>query len=183
MKRLLTGLAVISVAAVWMIGSWYFFNSIGVGIQGLSTPAFADVSKTGSKDETPAGDHCWGHCEHWKHHHGMHHLWKKLNLTDAQKKQVHTIIAEEREKIKPLVQQLKAGRDQLNALRNSGPFDEAKVRSIAKGQADTLIELIVVKERMKSRIYGLLTPEQRVKAEQIRESWKSRHEKECKHKD
>ena len=75
--------------------------------------------------------------------------------------------------MKPLVQQLKAGRDQLDALRKSGPFDEAKVRSIAKGQADTLIELIVAKERMKSRIYAVLTPEQRTKAEELRESWKS----------
>lgn len=92
MKRVLTGLAVVSVAAIWMIGSWYFFNSIGTGTQGLTTPAFADVSKPGSKDETPAQGHCG---KHWKGHHG---LLKKLNLTDAQKDQVHSIVKEEREK-------------------------------------------------------------------------------------
>ena len=50
MKRLLTGFTITLVAAVWMIGSWFFFNSIAVGDQGSATPAVADVSKTGPQD-------------------------------------------------------------------------------------------------------------------------------------
>ena len=167
MKRLLTGLTITLVAAVWMVGSCFFFNSIAVGAQ----------------DTGGARGKCG---EHWKHrhwgHHGHHHLWKKLNLTDAQKKEMFSIRLEERAKIKPLFQQLKAGRDQLRALPK-GQFDEAKVRSIAKGQADTIADMIVAKERMKSRIYTVLTPEQRTKIEQMHEKWKSRHEKEQKEKD
>ena len=191
MKKIFTGFAVTLVAAVWMAGSWFFFNSIAVGAQGSATPAVADVSKIGPKDESAAEGHCgehwkhrhWGRHGHWKGCHWRHRLWKKLKVTDAQKTQIHTIISEERAKMKPLFQQLKAGRDQLNALRKSGPFDEAKVRSIAKGQADTLIEMIVVKERMKSRIFAVLTPEQRAKAQELRESWKARHGKKPEHKD
>jgi len=167
MKRLLTGFTITLVAAVWMMGSCFFFNSIAVGAQ----------------DTGGARGKCG---EHWKHrhwgHHGHHHLWKKLNLTDAQKKEMFSIRLEERAKIKPLFQQLKAGRDQLRALPK-GQFDEAKVRSIAKGQADTIADMIVAKERMKSRMYAVLTPEQRTKVEQMREKWKSHHEKEQKHKD
>jgi protein CpxP len=106
---------------------------------------------------------------------------EKLNLTDAQKNQMHSIMTEERPKIKPLVQNLKEGRDQLRTLRKSGQFDEAKVRAIAKGQADIRTELIVEKERVKSKIYAILTPEQRAQAEQMRESWKARHGEEPKH--
>lgn len=180
MKRILTVFTVTLVAAVWMTGSWFFFNSIAVGAQGSATPAVTDTGKTDTKGEAAAEGHCGMHCKHWKHHHGHHghhHLWKKLHLTDAQKTQIHTIISEERAKMKPLVQQLKAGRDQLIALRKSGPFDEAKVRAIAKGQADTLIELIVARESMKSKIFAVLTPEQRTKAQELRESWKARHGK------
>jgi Spy/CpxP family protein refolding chaperone len=179
MKKLLTGFAVTLVAVVWMLGSWFFFNSVAVGTQGSATPAFADVSKGDPQDTGAAEGKCG---EHWKHshwaHHGHHHWWKKLNLTDAQKKEMFSIRLEERAKMKPLVQKLKAVREQLRALPKSGLFDEAKVRPIAKGQADTIIELIVAKERMKSRMYAVLTPEQRAKAEQMREKWKSRHEKE-----
>ncbi len=186
MKRLLTGFTITLVAAVWMIGSWFFFNSIASGAQGSATPAVADVSKTGPQDTGAAKCECghhWKHCHgHWKHHHGHHHFWKKLNLTDAQKKEMFSIRLEERAKIKPLVQKLKEGRDQLRALPK-GQFDEAKVRAIAKGQADTITELIVEKQRMKSRIYAVLTPEQRAKVEQMREKWQSRHDKEPKHKD
>ena len=183
MKRLLTGFTITLVAAVWMIGSWFFFNSIAVGGSGSATPAVADVSKTGSQDT--GADECeCGH--HWKHHHwgrhGHHHLWKKLHLTDAQKKEMFSIRLEERAKMKPIVQKLKAGFNQLRALPK-GQFDEAKVRAIAKGQADIITELIVEKQRMKSRIYAVLTQEQRTKVEQMREKWKSRHEKEQKHKD
>ena len=165
MKRLMTILAVVLVAAVWMIGSWLFFNSIAAGAEGSGTPAVADTNKANSKEQSEAGKHF----EHSKGHR-RHGSLKELNLTDAQKQQIKAIREEERSKMKPLVQQIKAGRDQLNAFIKSGPFDEAKVRSIAKGQADALTELIVARERMKSRIHALLTPEQRAKAEELSES-------------
>ena len=177
MKRLLTGFAVTLAAVVWVTGSWFFFNSIAAGTQGSGTAAAAEVNKGDPQDTGAAKGECRGHWKHHHGHHGHHHLWKKLHLTDAQKTQIHTIISEERAKMKPLVQQLKAGRDQLIALRKSGPFDEAKVRAIAKGQADTLIELIVARESMKSKIFAVLTPEQRTKAQELRESWKARHGK------
>jgi Spy/CpxP family protein refolding chaperone len=163
MKRLLTGFTVALVAAVWMLGSSFFFNSIAAGAQ-----------------DTGAAKCMCG--KHWKGHHGHHHLWKKLNLTDAQKKEMFSIRLDARAKVKPLVQKLKEGREQLRALPK-GQFDEAKVRSIAKGQADTLVQIIVEKERMKSMMYAVLTPEQRAKAEQMREKWKARHGKEAEHKD
>lgn len=36
---------------------------------------------------------------------------------------------------------------------------------------------------MKTRIYALLTPEQRAKAQELRESWKAQHEKKPAKKD
>jgi periplasmic protein CpxP/Spy len=180
MKRLLTGFAITLVAVVWMTGSWFFFNSIAIGAPGSATPAVADTGMTGPKDKAAGEGH---HGGHWKHCRGHHRFWKKLHLTDAQKKEMFSIRLEERAKMKPLVQQLKAGRDQFDALRMSGPFDEAKVRSIAKGQADTLTELIVTRQRMKSRMYAVLTPEQKTKAQKLHESWKARHEKEHMEKD
>lgn len=180
MKRLLTGFAITLVAVAWVVGSWFFFNSIAVGAEGSGTPAVAESSPGGQQDTGADHEKCWGH---GKHHGGHHRLFKELNLTDAQKNQVKSIMTEGRAKIKPLAQKLKDGRDQLRALRKAGQFDEAKVRTIAKGQADILTDMIVEKERMQSRIYAVLTPEQRAKAEQIRESWKAQHEEHSKHKE
>ncbi len=159
------------IVTVWMAGSWIFFNSTAVGAQESDTPAVADSQKSASPDS--AMDR--GRDGHFKGRHGRHHkFFKKLNLSDAQKKQIRSIRDEERANMRPLKQKLREGRNELSDLRKSGPFDEPKVRAIAKGQADTLTDLIVAKERMKSRIYDVLTPDQRAKAEKMRESWKSR---------
>jgi len=64
-----------------------------------------------------------------------------------------------------------------------GQFDEAKVRTIAKGQTDIRTEMIVTKERMKSRMYAVLTPEQQAKAEKLREAWKTLHADGPRHND
>ena len=56
MKKLFTVFAVTLVAAVWMTGSWLFFNSIAAGAQGSATAAVADADKAAPKDEAPLKD-------------------------------------------------------------------------------------------------------------------------------
>jgi Spy/CpxP family protein refolding chaperone len=181
MKKVLTGFAVTFVAAVWMVGSWFFFNSIAAGAQGTNTPSVGNVEKSAPHDrDAEGGCGCGGH---WKHHRGHHSFWKKLNLTDPQKKEMFSIKLEERAKMKPLIEKLKAGRDQLRTLGMNAQFDEAKVQAAAKGQSDIITQLIVEKVRMKSRMFAVLTPEQRAKAEQMRETCKAHHEKGPKHED
>lgn len=150
---MLTGLTITLVAAVWMIGSSFLFGPVAMGT------------------ECGCGHHQRGH---WGHH---HHFGEMLNLTDNQKKEMFSIKLDERAKIKPLFQSLKGAREQLGALVRSGKFDEAKVRAIANSQAATIANLIVEKTRMRSRMYAVLTPEQRTKMEKMRESWKACHAK------
>jgi len=96
------------------------------------------------------------------------HLSRQLDLTDAQRTQVKTILEAERPKVAPLLTEVAQNRQQLHELTASGKFDEAQVRSIASRQAQAMTELIVEKERVKSKIYNeVLTPEQRTKADQM----------------
>jgi Spy/CpxP family protein refolding chaperone len=94
---------------------------------------------------------------------------RRLDLTDTQKGQIHLIFTNERPVIELHLRQLMKDREALQAVAGHGPFDEAAVRAIAARQAQTLAELIVEKERIKSDVYGLLTPEQRAKADQMRQ--------------
>lgn len=159
MRRLLTGFTITLVAAAWMIGSSFLFGSVALGAEG----------GCGHR-----------HGGHWRHHHCF---GKMLNLTDNQKKEMFSIRLDERAKIKPLFQSLKAGREQLGALVRGGKFDEAKVQTIAKSQAAVIAQIIVEKTRMRSRMFAVLTPEQRAKLDKMRESWKARHAKEHQQKD
>lgn len=104
----------------------------------------------------------------------MARIAEHLDLTGAQKTEIKSIISAERPLVEPLVRQLAATRKQLRNVSKNGNFDEAQVRSLASQQAQTVAELIVAKERVKSKIYNVLTPEQRAKAEKLRTRFESR---------
>jgi periplasmic protein CpxP/Spy len=100
--------------------------------------------------------------------HMVRHMSRRLDLSDAQQTQVRSILEAERPNVQPLVQQLLEGRRQMAAAEKDG-FDEAKVRTIAAQQAQNITELIVIKERVQSKVYQVLTPEQRTKFDQMRQ--------------
>jgi Spy/CpxP family protein refolding chaperone len=102
-------------------------------------------------------------------------LTKQLDLTAAQQTQVRSILETERPKVSPLLADVAKNRQQLHDSTAGGKFDEAQVRLIAAQQAQTMTELMVEKERVKSKIYNeVLTAEQRTKADQMIERMKER---------
>ena len=113
------------------------------------------------------GQHGWGF--HGPGRFPAAFIAHELNLTDAQKTQIKGIWNAERPKITPLLHELVNGCDQLSSANTNGDFDEAKTRAIADKQATTVSQLFVERERLISAIYNdVLTPEQRVKADQLR---------------
>lgn len=92
-----------------------------------------------------------------------------LNLTEAQKAQIKAILEAERPKVQPVIAQALATRQTLLAATDNGQFNETQVAGIAEQQGRNVAALIVEKERVKSQIYAVLTPEQRAKIEQLRE--------------
>jgi Spy/CpxP family protein refolding chaperone len=73
------------------------------------------------------------------------------------------ILTKEKPTIRPLIQQLAQGHQQLAAFEQAGAFDEAKVRTIASQQSQTMTELMVQKARIKSELMTVLTPDQKDK--------------------
>jgi Spy/CpxP family protein refolding chaperone len=96
----------------------------------------------------------------------LKHMAKQLNLTDAQQTQIKSIMADGKTRTKPLVQQLRQNEQAENANIN-GNFDANEARAFAGKQAQIMTDLIVEKQRTKSQIYAVLTPEQRQKALQL----------------
>ena len=118
---------------------------------GLATTAFAQHRGMG-----------FGRNNGWM----LKHMTKQLNLTEAQQTQIKGILADEKTKIKPMMQQLRQNEQAENANVN-GSFDENQARTFANKQAQLMTDLIVEKERMRSQVYAVLTPEQRQKALQL----------------
>jgi len=103
---------------------------------------------------------------------GRHMGWiaRKLDLTDAQKTQIQSLIQAERPNFQPLVKQLAANHQQMLVATRGGSFDEAQVRTLATQQAQTMADLMVIRERVISKVYNtVLTSDQKTKADALRQ--------------
>jgi len=113
---------------------------------------------------------------HGFRHGGMlNHMTKQLNLTEAQQTQIKSIMADGRSKTKPLMQQMRQNQKAQNAAMN-GTFDEAQARAFANKQAQIMSDLMVERQRTKSQIYSVLTPDQRQKALQLMQQHEQRRQ-------
>jgi Spy/CpxP family protein refolding chaperone len=111
-------------------------------------------------------------------HHGgwmLKRMTKQLNLTDAQQTQIKGIMASEKTRIKPLMQQMRQNEQAQNASTN-GTFDENQTRAFAGKQAQIMTDLIVEKQRMRSEVFAVLTLEQRQKAQQLMQERQQRRQ-------
>jgi Spy/CpxP family protein refolding chaperone len=140
------------IAIGWFILTWMLFDAMPSLAQDSSSSDMAVDSDAGQPP----------------HQGGIFRLiMQRLNLTDDQKNQILSILADERSSLKPLIQQLKAGKEQLRSLTADGTFNEDQVRAFATQQAGTIADLIVVKQRVKSKVFGVLTPDQRAEARKM----------------
>src|ERR1041385_3573449 len=71
----------------------------------------------------------------------LKHMTKQLNLTEAQQTQIKGIMASEKTKIKPMMQQLRQNQQAEDANMN-GSFDENQARAFANNQAHQITDLI-----------------------------------------
>jgi protein CpxP len=97
----------------------------------------------------------------------VEHISRELNLTDAQKEQVKSIFDAQRSTEDERHAKLEDIRKQIDAATANGQFDETAVRTLANQQAQLMADEIVDHARIHSKIYGLLTAEQRTKADQM----------------
>jgi periplasmic protein CpxP/Spy len=107
------------------------------------------------------------------HRHGgqMGYMFKKLNLTDAQKAQVKSIMQANRATNRPLMQQMAQNRLAMLTATSNGAFDQAKVTALATQQAQLMAQMAVQRETIQHQIYTqVLTPEQQATANQMRQN-------------
>lgn len=101
----------------------------------------------------------------------IHRVERELNITDAQRMQIKTILQTEKPTILALAERARQERMQLASRQT---FDEPYVRSFAQQHESTVEDALVEREKVRTEIGQVLTPEQQQKAEQIREDLRSR---------
>ena len=96
------------------------------------------------------------------------HMTQALGLSADQAAQIKSIFEAERTANEPNAQKMRDIGDQIRAAGANGQFDEATVRTLARQQADLMVEQIVSRERSRAAVYAVLTPEQRTKFDSMR---------------
>lgn len=107
---------------------------------------------------------------------GFESMAARLNLTEAQQQQAKSIFENARASSKPLMEQLRQVRQELSeAAKANRPSSEIEV--LASRQGDLRGQLTAMHTQAFASFYATLTPEQKEKAEQLRnerKNWKGR---------
>ena len=100
--------------------------------------------------------------------------FRNLDLSDAQKAQMKQIRESHGQSLRPLMEQIRAKRQELRQAREGSTFNEAlatqKLTEIAPLEAKLQAEHF----RLRQEMMSVLTPEQKTKLEQSREQFKSK---------
>ncbi len=103
-------------------------------------------------------------------HERMERIARELNLTDAQKAQIKTMMQAQRATMQPLMQQMAQNRLAMMNATAGGAFDQAKVQAIANQQSQVEAQLEVQRASIHSQIYNqVLTADQKAKADEMQQ--------------
>jgi len=103
----------------------------------------------------------------------LERMAQSLNLTDSQKEQARTIFQEARQSAQPIRQELRQNREKLTAAVKAGK-GEAEIQKLAGEQGRLWGQLVAIQTESSAKFYQILTPEQRIKADQIDEQFKQK---------
>jgi len=133
-------------------------------VAALAVMLGAAIAKSQTTDTTPPPA---GHAHRYAMRGAMMGFpFKQLDLTDAQRSQVKTVMHKEHAAMKPLMQQLHQMNQELKQY-SEGTYEEAKVQALVSQQAQTLVQMKVQETRIHNELFQLLTPEQQSKMKEI----------------
>jgi Spy/CpxP family protein refolding chaperone len=126
-------------------------------------------SADASPSATTEGQHQW-HARH-------HDFWKALNLTDAQRQQLHQMLQNDKSANKSLLVNLVNAQKALHEAIAKNPNDETTIRSLSATVGTARTELTVARAKIRSQLIAILTPEQKDKLAQLDQKRENRFQK------
>lgn len=118
-------------------------------------------------------NHEWRPGSSMRGHFDVDRVAQALNLTDAQKAQAQTIFQQAKMSAEPIRQELRQNREKLSAAAKMSN-NEADIQKLATEQGRLLGKLIAIHTEARAKFYQMLTPEQRVKDDQLRQQMREK---------
>lgn len=101
-------------------------------------------------------------------------MFRNLDLTDAQKAQMKQIRETHSQTLRPLMQQIRAKRQEMRQASANGAFDEATVTQKLNEIAPLEAKLMGEEFRTHQEMMAVLTPDQKTKLDQLRAQQKAK---------
>lgn len=140
----------------------------------VAVVVIAGIAIAGAQAHRAWGRHGWGRWG-WRGPAAMGYVSHELNLSQAQRKQVRSLWEAEKPTVSSLVAEFASEDKEMDEATAGGNLDQAKVQEIAAREGTTVSKLLVQRARLESKIYStVLTPEQRTKADKMKERWHDR---------
>jgi Spy/CpxP family protein refolding chaperone len=102
----------------------------------------------------------------------MDNIAQKLNLTDAQKQEFHTIFQQAHQKAMPVREELRTNREALAAAVKADR--SADIQQLATARGKLVGQITAIYSEAGAKFYQTLTPEQRTKYDQMRLDFRQR---------
>jgi protein CpxP len=99
-------------------------------------------------------------------------MMQALNLTDDQKAQAKSIFQQARQSAQPVREQLKQNREALAAAVKVN--DTAQIQTLSTQQGNLRGQLLAIHSEAMAKFYSTLTPDQKAKADQMRQRIRQR---------
>ena len=99
---------------------------------------------------------------------GPMRVLRQLDLSDEQRAQVRQVLESHREELRAVGQKLRAARRAQAEAATAAQFDEQAVRTRAAELAAVSADAAVLRARVHSEVFAVLTPDQQAKAAQLK---------------
>lgn len=137
---------------------------------GVAVPvAMAQTSGTSDGVKKERGFHGRGHGRHGD---GM--MFRNLDLTDAQKAQMKQIRETSFQNLRPVMEQIRAKRQEIHQANQDGNVNEALVTQKLTEIAPLEAKLQAEQARVHQQMLSVLTPDQKAKLDQQRAEFKAK---------
>jgi protein CpxP len=137
----------------------------GIGSLGLVAMLAAPVVAQGPGGERGRGGHRGSGAMGMRGGGGFHGLpLRALDLTDAQREQVKSIVSARQADFKTLGERLRTARDAQHAAVTRVPVDENEIRARVTELAAVQADFAILRARIHEQVQQVLTPEQQQKA-------------------
>lgn len=138
--------------------------SLALPLTVLAQPVPGELPPDAAVQPRDGHKHCHHHHRAHREDHGMRHMLRDLDLSEAQREQIRQIMEQHRPQIREQAKALRDTRKAMRELARADALDEGQLQVLSAKMAESMSAMQAERVRTQHAVFALLTPEQRAEA-------------------